>query len=445
MAEKLTGFGRLGYVSGMLGHSILINTISVMLIYFYLPPNNSGLTILIPQITFFGIFTVLSLIVASGRLLDAVTDPFIAFLSDKSKHRRGRRIPFMLWGMVPCVLFCILIFTPYELRLSSNNLWWLAVMQAGFYLSMTVYVVPYFALLPELAHTQKEKVFLSSLLSVGYVLGMIFASQIPFIADVFEELLGFKTRNGAMQASIISVATLAGVFMIIPTITVNEKKHISATPVTLPLRTSVKQTLKNKNFIVFVIADMLYFLSITIIVGGLLYYVTVLLGMEESIGGSVMAVMVLTSLLFYPICVKLSAKIGKKPLMLFTLIYLSILLAGIYFMGRLPVSPTVQIYTFAVLSSLPLAFLGILPFAIIADITEQDKRKTGQQKEAMYFAVRNLAIKFGQTFGIMIFAILTLFGKDPGNDFGIRLSGAIGSGLCILAAIALSKYKDIRE
>ena len=111
-------------------------------------------------------------------------------------------------------------------------------------------------------------------------------------------------------------------------------------------------------------------------------------------------------------------------------------------MGRLPIGPKFQIFGFAILGSLPLAFLGILPYAVIAELATVDSQKTGQQKEAMYFAVRNLANKFGQSFGIMIFAILTLFGKDPDNDFGIRLSGIIGGVLCFLSVIAFSKFRE---
>ncbi|MEM9921594.1 MAG: MFS transporter, partial [Bacteroidota bacterium] len=79
-----------------------------------------------------------------------------------------------------------------------------------------------------------------------------------------------------------------------------------------------------------------------------------------------------------------------------------------------------------------------------AELAEKDGMETGQQKEAMFFAVRNLANKFGQTFGIMIFAILTLFGKDPGNDLGIRLSGVFGFVLCMLAVLLFSRYQEVK-
>jgi len=48
----------------------------------------------------------------------------------------------------------------------------------------------------------------------------------------------------------------------------------------------------------------------------------------------------------------------------------------------------------------------------------------------------------GQTFGLALFAMLTIYGKDPGHDFGLRLSGVFGCMLCVLAALIFTGFKD---
>ncbi len=442
MNSPLSRRQQVGYACGMLGYSILINIISVMLIYVYVPPNHTELIPLIPQVTILGIFSLLSLVVASGRLFDAVTDPLIAFLSDRSRHKKGRRLPFMAWGLLPAALFCLLVFIPLEYAESTANLWWLTLLQLGFYFFLTVYIVPYNALLPELAKTSSDRVTLSAWLSIGYVGGIVVSSQTPLLADVLQDSLALASRNVAIQWAIGLLAILAALFMAIPLWSIDEKKHCTSQPITIPIRVALRQTLRNRNFLLFVIAETFYFVSVTIVTSGLLYYLTVLLGLEESLGGLVMATMVLTSLIFYPFVNRLVKRFGKKRLIIFCFAYLGALLGGVYFMGRLPFPPAAQIFGFAILASFPLAFLGILPFALIAELAELDGQETGQQKEAMYFAVRNLANKCGQTCGIMTFAILTLFGKDPGNDFGIRLSGVIGFALCLLAVLAFSHFRE---
>src|SRR5258708_13066341 len=82
------------YAAGMMGWSILTNIVIVMLPYYYLPPSNAGLTPLVPQLLLLGVVNILSLIAASGRLIYAVYDPFISFLTHKNSTPQRRPTPF---------------------------------------------------------------------------------------------------------------------------------------------------------------------------------------------------------------------------------------------------------------------------------------------------------------------------------------------------------------
>ena len=46
------------------------------------------------------------------------------------------------------------------------------------------------------------------------------------------------------------------------------------------------------------------------------------------------------------------------------------------------------------------------------------------------------------TVGIMLFTILTVWGKDPGDDLGIRLNGFVGSAFCVLAGLTFLLFKE---
>ncbi|NNF35835.1 MAG: MFS transporter, partial [Saprospiraceae bacterium] len=251
-----------------------------------------------------------------------------------------------------------------------------------------------------------------------------------------------SSRLEAMQYAIGSLSLLSGLLMIIPTFTINESIHCQVIPSTLSLKASLAQSLSNRNFRKFVMAESLYIVAMTIIVSGLLYILRVLLELEEALGGKVMGVMVIVSLLLYPLILRLVKRFGEKRILLFSFAYLSILMVFIFFLGRLPIPPKVQIFGFAIIAAFPLATMGILPYAIIADLSEKDQLKTQQHQEAMYFAVRNLAFKIGQTFGVAIFALLIVFGKDPDNDFGIRLTGLVGSAICLLAFLTFYGYDE---
>lgn len=430
------------YAIGQLGWSILVNLIGLMLVYFYLPPETAGLPFFITQVVFLGVLNVLTIVAASGRLVDAITDPLIASYSDRFDHKRGRRIPFMALGALPAALFCFLIFVPPQQQLSGWNIVWLVVTQIFFYVSLTMYVTPFFALLPELGHTANERLNLSTWISVTYALGIIVAAQTPLLADILQDSLGLASRVTAIQAAIGVVAVLALIFMAFPIFTIDERKYCDSKPSTVPLFEALKSTFQNASFRYYVVADFSYFMGLTIMNTGLLFYITVLLGLEEALVGTLLAVMVVVSFVFYPVVNVLAKKTGKRVLVIGAFLSMSIVFLGVYFFGRLPLAPSAQAYLLVLLYSLPLSFLSVLPNAILADIAEHDALQSGERKEGMFFAARTLMQKFGQTFGILVFAMLTTFGKDPGDDLGIRLSGLAGFLLCLGAGLIFIRYNE---
>jgi GPH family glycoside/pentoside/hexuronide:cation symporter len=428
----------------MMGWSILANTIIVMLPYYYLPPSNAGLIPLVPQMLLLGVLNIMSVITASGRLVDAFFDPFIASLSDKSKNPKGRRIPFMKIAVLPAALFCFLTFHPMERSESMHNAWWLTITMILFFVSATTYIIPYNALLPEMTDTPKEKVRLSSFQQVGFVLGIIVSSLVNNLADGLQSIFQVMDRETALQVTIGGLCVLAALIMWIPVFCIDEKKYSASKPSHLPLWQAVRKTFAHANFKFYLISDFSYYMALSIISSGLLYFVTVLLGLPGSKAGAFTTTMVLVSLAFYPLINWLAARWGKKPIVLFSFALLSLLFIAIYFLGRFPASPSSQMYALVIGAAFPLAALGILPNAILAEIAQKDAAETGENREGMFFAVKYFFVKLGQTLGIALFAFLTIYGKDPGHDHGLRLNGLCGCALCILAFGFFSRFREAK-
>ncbi|CAN5225777.1 MFS transporter [soil metagenome] len=435
---------RLSYASGMAGWSILVNIIGVMLPYYYLPPDTAGWPPLISQITIFGIFNLLAIIATSGRLADAFYDPFIGQKSDTSKNKRGRRIPFMMWSFLPAVIFCGLVFSPPDHISSTANAWWLAITLTLFFIAATTYIIPCNALLPELAHNSEERVRLATLQQVGFVIGIVIASSANNLADLIQMLLHVDNthRIEAVRMAIEMLCGVAGIFLLVPVLFINEKKYCKGKPSHLPLLASIRETLKNKNFVLYAAADFSWYMALYIITSGLLYFVTVLAGEKEDLGVILMGTMVLISIFFYPLIILWSKKFGKKKLVLIAFAILAIVCASVYGLGKYPVNHKFQLFLFVGLAAFPLAALGILPPAILGDIAAEDAIKTGENREGLFFAVKYFVVKLGQTFGIAVFAMLTLLGKDTGHDTGLRISGFVVAVLCIAAALVFSRFKE---
>ncbi|MCB0536810.1 MAG: MFS transporter, partial [Bacteroidetes bacterium] len=127
----------------------------------------------------------------------------------------------------------------------------------------------------------------------------------------------------------------------------------------------------------------------------------------------------------------------------------------VFYLGNMGMADSTEAILLSVVMAVPLAFLGILPPVILAEITQYDSIRTGQNREATYFAIRSLFIQFGQTLGLALFTILIgleadkgtgrwlqeLFPNIPFEELGIRLTGIIGFSLCLLAALIFLSFR----
>ena len=161
---------QISFSIGQLGWSILSGLVVSYLVYFFQPTREAELPFFVPQGMLFGFFTVIGFISASGRLFDAITDPLVASFSDRSRHPQGRRIPFLKYSALPLALSTGLVFVTPVKGISWVNAAWLFVVLMIFYLSITAYVTPFNALIPELGKTQKDRLNISTFISLTFLL-----------------------------------------------------------------------------------------------------------------------------------------------------------------------------------------------------------------------------------------------------------------------------------
>ena len=187
--KKLTTGKIWQFAAGQFGWAMLSGIISNWLVYFYQPDKTAisqGQTVFIPQgLVVFGIFTIIGGITAFGRIFDAFTDPMIASLSDRCTSKNGRRIPFLKWASLPLALSTVLVFWSPVNKNSWINGVFLLIMILAYYLSITAYCTPYNALIPELGHTQQERLNISTVISFTFIAGTAVAYLAPTIWGLF--------------------------------------------------------------------------------------------------------------------------------------------------------------------------------------------------------------------------------------------------------------------
>ncbi|MCH5275782.1 MAG: MFS transporter [Lachnospiraceae bacterium] len=430
------------FAVGQLGWSMMSGLISNWLVYFYQPDTvaqEAGQTIFVPQgLVVLGIFTVVGGITALGRLFDAVTDPWIASLSDKCKSKDGRRIPFLKWAALPLALTTVLVFCAPIGHNSILNVIWLLVFVMGYYLSITAYCTPYNALIPELGHDQTERLNISTAISLTFIVGTAFAYVAPVIWGALEGGMG---RVPAMRVTFAVMAVIAFICMLVPVFAIKEKEYVQVKPSEDSALSSLIKTFKNKDFRIFVGSDIFYWIALTMFQTGLPFFVTSLLQLEESMSTIYFVAMTALSLVFYVPVNIISKRIGKKKMVLMAFfIFAGAFLYTSFIGSSLGIPAVVQGFILVVAAAFPMAIFGILPQAMVADVSLSDSKRTGENREGMFYAARTFAFKLGQSISMLLFTALATIGA--GSGLGYRVVAATASGLALVGGIILIFYNE---
>ncbi len=436
------------FAVGQLGWSILAGIISNILVNFYLPDTTgNGVITFVTSATFIGL-TVIGLITAAGRIVDAVTDPMIANMSDRCRHRLGKRIPFMRYSSVPFAAVTVLIFCCPVRGESVINIIWLSVTLIVFYIAMTAYCTPYNALIPVLGANQKDRMDISTYISLTYIVGTGLAFSGKMVWEAVYNATGWDYYLCA-RLTLSVMALVALVCMLLPAMLIKEKEYDNSEPVQENAFSSLKKTFKNKQFRIFVLSDVIYWIGITIFNTGFIFYVENLLKLKDAYMILFVFMTFITFVCYVPVNL-LFRKFGKKKLLVvgFFLFALAFLVSA--FAGKVTVIPNLAYgFIICVLVGVPLAILGVIPQAIVADIAESDCVETGENHDAMFYAARTFAFKLGQSVAMIIFTSLAVVGQytdSMGNiqntGTGYRISLVVALVLCVVAAAIILLYDE---
>jgi len=232
--------------------------------------------------------------------------------------------------------------------------------------------------------------------------------------------------------------------MLAPVVAIDELKYCPTPQRTAGLFAAIRHCTRNPHFRPYVASDFAFFFASAVIQTGMPFYLTVLLCEPISLLTAVMGGLVVFSLLwYYPVHVWVRRH-GKKRLTLLSMLMLAAMFSAIFFAGEplFFVPRPLQALAVPLLGAGPICVLGMLPNAILADISVHDALVSGSSNEGMFFAARTFLQKIGVTLGILVFASLTNFGKSPGDDLGVRLSGPVCAVVICLAAFAFSFYRE---
>jgi GPH family glycoside/pentoside/hexuronide:cation symporter len=416
----------ISYATIALGSPILWSVVDSWLLYFYLPPSNQGDPRVPAALYGIAIFAV--------RALNALVTPPIGYLSDHTRTRWGRRIPFILTSALPLLVFFVLLWTPPVQGESMWNLIYLVVILAFYNLAYSFLTIPYSSLMPELALTERHRVRISTWCASFQLVGVILAG----LAGMLIESKGF------VIAAIICASVVLPLFYL-PFLVLRERsdRQIAKTE-RLGFWQSITLTLRNRAFLTLALTGICYWSATTFLMGVIPYIVTEIC--LSNIGDTTYFYIpaVLVSLACYPVVMGLANRFGKWRVAAGSLLASAIVLPGLMLIGDwLPVPLIAQGIAWMALEAAAMSGVMVLTQAFTAEITDYDAELTGQRREGAYYSAWGVLDQVINGTAAAMLPILLLLGRsraDVHGPLGVRLVGVLGGALLLVAFLVFLRY-----
>jgi len=416
-------------------------------IYFYLPPEGAGLQTQVSEEIFLGVLTAYGLARLIGGVVDSLADPIVGHLSDRSTSKLGRRRLFLIVGIVPMVFCPALLFFPPGEPGSFDIFVFLTVVLALYYIFFTVYVAPWFALIPEIARSEADRVSFSRLRAmiggpIVMAYGIIWLAGI----DLFKSA-GFDATT-AVQLVVVLSCLFAFAMCLAPILALDESE-LAVVPSTMNMKEALGTTVTNRPFMIYLAAQIIFILGMTMTGPAVPYIVRIILGRDEGFAALLSLAMLPGILIGFAFIHVLVNRVGPRNAVIW-----SIVVMGISMIPYGLLTPSVPdgpgdlfnltvIVGLTAIKGLAIAGFMILPTVILGQLIDLDETATGANRAAMYYGVQGLFTKwvYAASAAIMSY-LLTAYGRSVEEPMGVLLIGPVAGALCLLGAACYLFYPE---
>jgi glycoside/pentoside/hexuronide:cation symporter, GPH family len=448
--ERLVFGTLLAYSAAQFGLSASNTLLATQLPFFYvdtlaLPPTLFGLVMLI------------------AKLWNAVFDPVMGHVTDNTRHRWGRRRPYLLLGAPPLALATFLLFTP-PARTGASLFSWLLLTYVCALTTRSVVETPYQAMAPDLTTNYDERTRVATWRTSIGMLGDLTGAMIPMLMLAFvAPRITFHTTGFAVGALILTGAAIAF-------LGVHERfdaTGLERKPLLANLAAIAKFPVRNRPARLLIISSACAVFATTTPVSVFRFldrYVFTATGLERSFLGPAIArigpaaFLDIGVILGYFAGVFLSAPLwaralrtrDKKHGYVFAFLYLGAVVCGVF---AIPRNLGILFPLLNMLVGAGALGLWMLPGAIGPDVLEWEELHHGDRHEGGFYGIWMLVQKTGAAvalfaLGFLLQAIGFVAGHDqaPGTLLGLRfLYGGTPLLVCLVSALVFSRYPLTRE
>jgi len=434
--QKVTERMRVAFALGEVGDNVALNIFQFLIFTFYF------CVVKLPVLW-------ISLGFVLWSVWNAFNDPMIGYLSDRTKSKRGRRVPWMMGATIPLSIIVILLFTP-PIGLNSDiaNFIYLLVILIAFDTAYTAFNLNYNALFSEMFIEMEDRSRTGKIRISFVMLAIIFAFVLPtlIIDDITNKYNHPETLTQYQMTGVVAAIIIFVTYLIILKWGVREPKEFSADAETaLSFKNTMKGSFKNKAFLWFLLPTLGTWLVIGILPALAPLHLTYAVGIDDTeLIGLVLLVMFLCAAASTPLWEYIRKKKGARMCGLIGIAVWTVPILLFAFSTSFEMA-----LIFSIFSGIGLG--GGLYFydQCIAEIIDEDEIKFGTRRSGIYYAVLNFLIKGSAIINFVIIGFVfsssdwQTYTPNPGVDtiFALRfLMGIYPLIILVISFIGLYFY-----
>ena len=333
-----------------------------------------------------------------------INDPLAGYLSDKTTRfteRWGRRFPWFLFSAFPlAIVYFLIFFVPFTGELLIFL--WLLITICIFDLFFSFWMTNWLALYPDKFRSHKERTKVGGITTILGLLGMAFGMLLPPLFITY----GVKASY-LYAALLVAIIGLLSAFIMVPGMREDQELRERALKVVESRKTedsffkTMKFALKQKNFIVYLIAYLATIILMVFMLSSVYFMVRYILKMPAEVEIYILAAFLFGVLLSVPLWVRLSRTLGNRKMYILGCGFTAIVLLPFLFISSLFV-----IMIFAFFLGVSASALWTLMYPTFSDVIDEVVEKTGNRQEGTYFGIRTFIGRLSIVLQAIIFAVV---------------------------------------
>ena len=374
---------------------------------------------------------------------NAINDPLFGYITDSSRLKGGRRIPYMRYTAPFLGLTFILVWLAPQKAGDPVLFGWMLGTMLLYDTCYTIIGLVYSALLPEVTESDAERNGLQISSSLFGLLGTLLGFIIP---DFFRPKGDMAPSFLPLQMSMVIVAVVCVILIIITTLRVKERPEFTKVDKPIPLGQALKFTFTSKSFLILVAQNFMSILMQALVLGMLFYLADYVLQMNTMI---VLACVFIPLIVGVPVTSLIRRKLGVVGAQQLLLIIAGV---GLVLIAFVP-GPLALVCLAA--AGFGLSGPQTLTNVLFAQVADEDELRSGVRREGAFFGVNALITKPAQSIALSLIAFILestkfvtraeaggIFLDQPSEAiFGIKaLIGLIPGVALIIGAILLIWY-----